>query len=153
MPDSFGQKIDPPPGCIAIWSGPLTDIPAGWVLCDGNNGTPDLLDRFICSVSAAGAPGATGGVDSLTLSVNQLPSHNHAASVESAGSHNHGVNFRRYTNADGSFGWPTTMQTGKPSVSTAGDHSHPSTDTSATGGGSSIDNRPPFYEVAFIMKL
>ena len=27
--------------------GSLTDIPAGWYLCDGTNGTPDLQDRFL----------------------------------------------------------------------------------------------------------
>lgn len=33
-------------GTIELWSGALIDIPQGWVLCDGNNGTPDLRDHF-----------------------------------------------------------------------------------------------------------
>lgn len=32
---------------IVIWSGAIVDIPAGWALCDGNNGTPDLRNKFI----------------------------------------------------------------------------------------------------------
>jgi hypothetical protein len=36
-----------PSGVIVAWSGTASDIPNGWVLCDGNNGTPDLLGRFI----------------------------------------------------------------------------------------------------------
>ncbi len=36
-----------PPGGIIMWSGAINDIPVGWALCDGSNGTPDLRDRFI----------------------------------------------------------------------------------------------------------
>ncbi len=36
-------------GMIIIWSGSIADIPPGWLLCDGNNGTPDFSDRFIRS--------------------------------------------------------------------------------------------------------
>ena len=34
-------------GIIVMWSGADTDVPAGWVLCDGTNNTPDLRGRFI----------------------------------------------------------------------------------------------------------
>lgn len=44
-----------------LWSGAIVDIPVGWVLCDGNNGTPDLTDRFIEGAGGAHAPAATGG--------------------------------------------------------------------------------------------
>lgn len=44
-----------PQGCIVLWSGILGDIPGGWALCDGNNGTPDLRDKFVM-----GAGGSTG---------------------------------------------------------------------------------------------
>lgn len=33
------------------WLGAMADIPDGWVLCDGNNGTPDLRDQFIDKTS------------------------------------------------------------------------------------------------------
>ena len=32
---------------IIMWSGAIIDIPSGWALCDGKNGTPNLLDKFI----------------------------------------------------------------------------------------------------------
>jgi hypothetical protein len=38
------------PGIIVGWSGKPADVPAGWALCDGANGTPDLRDRFIVAV-------------------------------------------------------------------------------------------------------
>ncbi len=36
-----------PQGGIIIWSGNSGNIPTGWVLCNGSNGTPDLRGRFI----------------------------------------------------------------------------------------------------------
>lgn len=37
----------PPAGTICAFAGAIVDIPSGWELCDGNNGTPDLQDFFI----------------------------------------------------------------------------------------------------------
>ena len=34
-------------GIIVAFSGDVTNIPSGWALCDGTNGTPDLRGRFI----------------------------------------------------------------------------------------------------------
>lgn len=50
-----------PSGTILLWSGSIATIPAGFVLCDGNNGTPDLRDRFLYGAGGARAPGYTGG--------------------------------------------------------------------------------------------
>lgn len=40
-------------GMIMMFSGPPTDVPEGWSICDGSNGTPNLVDRFILGASAA----------------------------------------------------------------------------------------------------
>lgn len=54
-----------PTGGIIMWSGLLSAIPSGWVLCDGNNGTPNLLAKFVKGVANASTdPGATGGAAS-----------------------------------------------------------------------------------------
>lgn len=45
---------------IVLWSGELVDIPTGWALCDGNNGTPDLTDAFIIGAGGAKAPNESG---------------------------------------------------------------------------------------------
>jgi len=50
-----------PTGTIAIWSGAEVDIPPGWIKCDGNNGTPNLEDKFIVGALSTYAVGATGG--------------------------------------------------------------------------------------------
>lgn len=53
-----------PAGTIVMWSGPLAEIPPGWALCDGENGTPNLLSRFVRGISTnTEEPGQTGGSD------------------------------------------------------------------------------------------
>ena len=34
-------------GMIIAWYGSIASIPSGFVICDGNNNTPDLRDKFI----------------------------------------------------------------------------------------------------------
>lgn len=51
-----------PSGTIVMWHGTIANIPTGWVICDGNNSTPNLLDKFVKSVTTAVEdPGSTGG--------------------------------------------------------------------------------------------
>lgn len=54
---------------IIMWSGTAADIPAGWALCDGTGGTPDLTDRFILGAGKTYQPGANGGAATATPSV------------------------------------------------------------------------------------
>lgn len=54
-------------GIIAIWHGTIANIPAGWLICDGNNGTPNLLTKFLEGVATAATdPGAAGGATAKT---------------------------------------------------------------------------------------
>ena len=54
-------------GMIIAWYGNTGNIPSGFVLCDGNNNTPDLRDRFIVGAGSAYSPGATGGSKDAVL--------------------------------------------------------------------------------------
>ena len=69
-----------PQGAIIMWSGSEGAIPAGWAICNGQNGTPDLRDRFIVGAGTGGgyAIGDTGGAI--------------GASTDSQGAHDHGGN-------------------------------------------------------------
>lgn len=51
----------PPAGGIILWSGAIVDIPGGYVLCDGNNGAPDLRNKFVVGAGDTYAVGASGG--------------------------------------------------------------------------------------------
>lgn len=46
-------------GLICMWAGAIADIPAGWSLCNGGNGRPDLRDKFIVGAGLTYAPNDT----------------------------------------------------------------------------------------------
>lgn len=56
-----------PVGTISMWAGSVSDIPAGWHLCDGTAGTPDLRDKFVIGAGNKYNPGSTGGSASYDL--------------------------------------------------------------------------------------
>lgn len=62
-----------PAGLIVMWGGLVSNIPAGWLLCNGTNGTPDLRDRFIKGATAEA--GATGGAASHGHTTTQPADH------------------------------------------------------------------------------
>ena len=70
---------------------------AGWRLCDGTNGTPDMRNRFLRG-AGGNVSGDTGGADSIALNWNQMPVHSHGVNDGGHGhslhdpGHNHGVN-------------------------------------------------------------
>lgn len=70
-----------PTRTILPWAGSVADIPAvwgsNWALCNGQNGTPNLTDKFLIGAGGTYASGATGGATSYTLSIANMPTHNH----------------------------------------------------------------------------
>jgi len=62
-------------GMIQLWSGSIASIPAGWVLCDGNNGTPNLLNRMVMAAGDVYAPDATGGTSGHTHTCDETHTH------------------------------------------------------------------------------
>ena len=123
------QKLDAsinffPTGGIVMWSGTALNIPGGWALCDGANGTPDLRDRFIVGAGRNYSPNNIGGTDSVSLTESQMPAHSH--SMSSAGDHSHTGS----TSGDGSHshsgstGGASANHTHGGSTSMAGAHAH-----------------------------
>lgn len=163
-------------GVIVMWSGSADNIPEGWALCDGTNGTPDLRDRFIVGAGGEYTVGDTGGAKEVTLTTEQMPKHSHTGSTNSAGSHTHtgttntaGAHRHTYTRnnstslASGNaisfwFGTSTanTSEAGAHShtlnINSAGAHTHTVT-IDETGGGQAHENRPPYYALCFIMRV
>lgn len=148
----FGETRKPPQGTILMWGQPLADIPSGWVLCDGNNGTPNLLNRFLRGAPSGSDPGGTGGTHSYTLSTAQLPSHSHSPNMYSNGTHDHiFATDDQGWNEDDNGIKPSGSGYGGATSTTNGDHTH-SANSSTTGSDNAVDNRPAFHELAYIMK-
>jgi len=57
-----------PSGSIIMWSGSIAAIPSGYVICNGSNGTPNLLDSFVVGAGNTYAVGNTGGFTSSVTS-------------------------------------------------------------------------------------
>lgn len=68
-----------PSGGIIMWSGAIANIPAGWVLCNGSNGTPDLRNQFVvgayedvtgvANTTITGSPTVSGTTTEPTINV------------------------------------------------------------------------------------
>ena len=126
-----------------------------WVLCDGGSdgkgGTvPNLLGRMILGASDAHPAGSTGGsekyshslsgtVGDTTLTVEQMPGHNHA------------IYFLNSTGGGGGWGvGEVNNKNGQtPTTSTGGSKSHTHSLSGSSGNASTL---PPYYALAYIMR-
>ena len=170
-PISTGESI--PSGIITMWSGASNAIPAGWFLCDGDNNTPDLRNRFIVGAGDKYGVGDTGGSENVTLITNQIPAHSHGhtfrvsmsgMSCSRAGDHVHSLNNIAVTakipyNSSSSSMDGGARNGSSATTSSSGGHTHTITGSgslsgsiSNAGGGQSHENRPPYYALCFIMK-
>ncbi|XAT57842.1 hypothetical protein GN241_11005 [Rhodobacteraceae bacterium IMCC1335] len=157
--ESLAGQIGTPPGGIIMWHGSVANIPVGWSLCDGQNGTPDLRGRFLIGAGGDYAPGATGGSDEITLSMANLPPHSHGAgtlsasqagehshtgTISAAGNHNHVldrpillsgsiINVANSYSADGYAVGRTDLYGSSDTVPSGGTHSHALNLNSADG--------------------
>jgi hypothetical protein len=144
-----------PTGGIILWSGSVVSIPTGWALCDGANGTPDLRNRFVVGAGSTYAVAATGGsTDAIVVS------HTHSAvSTVTDPGHDH----TGYSNLnlfyDGGGGRPNDAPNGRATSgrewSTLNEFTGVSVSTSisTTGSSGTNANLPPYYALAYIMKL
>ena len=120
-----------PVGSIIMFNGKAEEIPSGWAICDGKNGTPNLLDRFILASTYAGG---TGGQSQITLSVSQLPPHRHRLKK---------CWYGKSDNADDRqvVRWDDSVSTNDQIL------------TEETGFGLPINIMPPYYRLIYIMKV
>ena len=58
---SSASLVNVPSGAILVWSGAISAVPAGYVLCNGLNGTPNLQDSFVVGSGNTFSVNSTGG--------------------------------------------------------------------------------------------
>lgn len=139
---------------ILMWAGNLSNIPAGWLLCNGTAATPDLTDRFVVGAGGSYAPHSAGGtaththgitVGGTALSTAQIPPHDHLVGVgpwtpdgiDTSG------DVREPRNVIDYPGTYANLHTS--AVGSGAAHDHPAS-------AAVVDHRPPYYALAFIMK-
>ena len=79
----------PPSGIIVMWYGAFNALPTGWKLCDGTNGTPNLISKFVLGWNASYTVGQYGGIENYAFTSQQLTPHSHSVSISTGGSHLH----------------------------------------------------------------
>ncbi len=120
-------------GMILLWSGTIATIPTGWVLCDGNNNSPDLRDRFVI-----GAKQDDSGTPKTNVS---------GSLTQTGGAASDTVNI----SISGTTGTNSATGNALPNVNgqyAAASHTH-----SFSGSDSdTVNTLPPYYALAYIMK-
>ena len=148
--DSSGNASAFVTGMIILWYGNTGNIPGGWVLCDGQNSTPDLRDRFVIGAGNNFTAGNTGGNNSLTLTEANLPSHRHFVVSNALGGQNR-------TNSNVSANNQVRKGTGAGNLYESYNLASTSADavsgrSSAVGSGTAFDNKPLYHALCYIMK-
>ena len=146
-----------PSGVILMWSGSIATIPTGWVLCDGTNGTPNLRDRFIVGAGSTYSVAATGGSKDATLVSH---SHTYSGTTSTAGDHNHPIYNYRTNDFNGAWNYKGMVYSDDHQgtfysyTDNAGNHNHTFSGSTSTDGSSATNaNLPPYYALAYIMKV
>ena len=156
-----------PSGMITMWSGTIATIPSGWYLCDGNNSTPDLRNKFIvgaytdetslAKTSITGSNTQTGGSkDAVNVS------HTHTATTTVADATITGT-FPNASQSSSYYTGPFTRGDGFSSnganvsgnyvTNFSSTHNPTATTTNSTEGSSGTNaNLPPYFALAYIMK-
>lgn len=119
-----------PAGTILMWNSTVATIPSGWVLCDGNNSTPDLRDKFI-----VGAKQDDSGAAKTNLT---------GALTQSGGNVNHTHSVSGNTSA------PTTGGDAAGSGTSGSNATHIHTISITSGNNSTV--AVPYYALCFIQK-
>lgn len=164
-----------PAGVIVMWSGAINDIPKGWVLCDGTSGTPNLSDRFVMGTITTGPQASRTGGGDVVLENKNLPLHHH--SIQHGHEHTLGVDpdphdhrysrtrtdivggqYERNTlEGGGDRGLYTgdSVSTSEAGLAIVGDINNYMGDSSGSGREMPVPVKivPPFYKLAFIMKV
>jgi len=124
-------------GMIIMWSGAISAIPTGWVICDGNNSTPNLTDRFVIHADADSSGtnnvGETGGASTHRLQ----------ATESGIAAHTH---IQGYALNGGTLGFPERGDANTEAKVTGG------VSGGAVQAASSHTNRDKFHALAYIMK-
>lgn len=126
------------PGAIVAYSGDIGDIPAGWALCDGTDGTPDLRGAFVMGVPGGGSVGDTGGSASETTSASGAHAHTGSTAEtvldeDQIPAHSHSI----YA-CSGSGSSENTLGLGATNVAVVGDNLTPRAYIDDTGSGNQI---------------
>ena len=150
-----------PKGSIIMFNGLSSEIPDGWHICDGTEGTPNLTGKFI---KASDTSGETGGKSTIQILEENMPKHTHTfvrnqVTTSESGAHTHTIRgkYGKYDNANNIECLETGLETDLITTSQSGAHTHTidmsTTQLSYQGEGKPIEFEPLYYSLIYIMKM
>lgn len=169
------------PGIVKMWSGRIDRIPADYKLCDGalltindypelfenigvsfgGNGTsnfslPDIRGRFVVGYDSSNpdynviSKDKVGGIDKVTLTVNEIPEHDHVKNTL----------FNKLSAKAGDIDDQSTPGSidqdnaaREYNVGSMSEDRWRDATIQKVGGGKSHENRPPYYVLAYVIKV
>ena len=171
--NNLDSKVDKllPVGSIIMWSG--SSVPENWALCNGQNGTPDLRNRFVVGIGSMYEVGDVGGLNNVVLSKDQMPQHSHTkgtmrivGSISSADSNGEVFTYIDEYKSSGALkfgtftgnrenGWNAGDGVGgvRNGIELDTNWGGWTGATREEGSGKEHENRPPYYALAYIMKV
>ena len=133
-----------PTGCILIWSGAANAIPTGYVICDGNNSTPDLRDRFVIGAGNNYAVDATGGAATDTVT----STGNYTGATRTGQYGVAGAELVTISNSNGVI----NHSTNRFALSTGYNKLQSTLVLNNISVSGTVDTLPPYYALCYIMK-
>ena len=159
-----------PKGTILPWYGSADNVPNGYAVCNGQNGTPDLRGRFLVGVNGSTYKlGSKGGEEKHKLVNDELPKN--SANISGAFLQSIKYDYEYGENDQRKGTWGTTSNfdfyvefTGTdldfrqltyfPSSITSNSFGFKSlASVFSSGNDQPHENRPPYFAVYYIMKL
>ena len=148
-----------PIGSIIMFNGAASNIPEGWHICDGTEGTPNLIGSFI---KAAATSGETGGETQIQLATDNIPNHTHSVltstlTTSSSGAHTHTYTAPVKGSSNNASDKDIMETSSTQDTSSAGEHTHTvnvsQIQLSSVGSGTPLDWEPKYYSLIYIMKI
>ena len=167
-----------PVGGIILWSGATNNIPSGWALCNGANGTPNLRNRFVVGAGDTYNPADTGGFTNIPVisHSHNTTQNSHRHNISDPG-HNHNTNVgghkhttighgneddggSRLTGSNNGGSSNNSMNNDAPNVNLSNNgvginrtqFQNVSINVDSEGNSGTGRNLPPYYALAYIMR-
>ena len=130
-----------PTGSIILWSGDMKSIPAGWTLCNGKNGTPDLSGKFVLGAGYGVDVNSVGGTKEQSLKISNIPDHSHA------------YKDRYFSETNGQIDNNLVGSSTETDKDNRAFYKMDRTQSTGELNGKPFSIIPPYYALAYIMKL
>lgn len=141
------EDAELPVGGVVIWDDLAGNIPDGFAICDGSNGTPDLRNRFVYGAAGDSDVGLTGGSQTHThsnSSTGSVSNHSHSYSIVTGYASN-------YVNQNETSPYTSIVRHHRHYFSSTtpsgGGHSH------ALGNTGSANHMPAYIKLYYIMRI